>query len=225
MIVEELKPKYYFNDFAYPTNEFFEGVNNVWDALNKKNEFLEMMESKILGKVDENSTIEGKVFVGEGTVVRHSVIEGPVYIGKNCRIGPNAYIRPGTVIGDNAEIIRPEIKNSIVFGGAKAHHHSYIGDSIIGKNVNLASGSCTLNLRHDKKEIDVKIDDKNFPTGLRKFGAIIGDNSKIGGNCSLNPGTLIGPDTWTSPHLCLSGFYPKKKFVKPSGEIVDFKGD
>ena len=207
--MREVRSDYFFKDMSKcPVREAFENIEYVWQALERKNNFLEKIKRDILGKVFD-STLEDDIFVGKGTVIKNSVIEGPAYIGNNCRIGPHAYIRPGTIIGDNSEIGRTEIKNSIIFSGVKSHHISYIGDSIIGSNVNIAVGVNILNLRHDKREVIIKINNKKFSTGMIKFGAIIGDNCKIGGNCSISPGTLIGPNCWTNPHIILKGFYPE----------------
>ena len=221
--MEELKPNYYFSDLgSEPFDKIFSGVDTVWEALSKKNEFLESMQAKILGTVEDGVKIDGKVFIGEGSVVEAGVvIKGPVYIGKNCTIGPHAYIRAGTVIGNNVKIGRPEIKNSIIFDGVDAHHHGYIGDSIVGARVNIATGVEFLNLRHDDKEVVVKIGDEKISPGLRKFGAIVGDGCKLGGKCVLNPGTFVGKNCWTWPNIVLKGFYPSNKIIKSAGEVVD----
>lgn len=220
--MEELTPRYYFENVdIFPLKNFF-GVENVWEALKKKDEFLTNMKNEIGGNVDGNSLVKGDIVIGAGTVVEFgTVIKGPVYIGKNCKIGPQACIRPGTIICDNAEIGRAEVKNSIIFPGVKAHHVCYIGDSIIGSNVNIAVGVQTLNVRNDNKDVMVYVKNEKYSTGTRKFGAVVGDNCKLAGNSVLNPGTLIGKNCWTYPSIVLKGFYPSNKVIKSSTELVE----
>jgi len=219
--MEELKPEYYFENMdIFPLKNFF-NVINVWDALKRKEIFLDEIDNEINGTADEQSLIKGNVFIGSGSIVEYgTVIKGPAYIGKNCMIGPQAYIRPGTVICDNAQIGRAEVKGSIIFPSVKAHHVSYIGDSIIGSNVNIAVGVQTLNVRHDNKSIIIFSGGERHQTGLKKFGAVIGDKCKIGGNCVLNPGTLIGKNCWTYPNVLLKGFYPSDRILKSTFNAV-----
>lgn len=219
-----LKPEYYFEKIdAFPIKNFF-SVEHVWDALKKKDEFLETIGSEMKGVADNDSLIRGNIFIDAGTVVEYgTVIKGPVYIGKNCKIGPHAYIRPGTIICDGAEIGRAEVKNSIIFPEVKAHHVCYIGDSIVGSNTNVAVGVQMLNVRHDNKDVVISLGSEQHSTGTRKFGAVVGDNCKLGGNCVLNPGTLIGKNCWTYPNIFLKGFYPSDKIIKTTSETVEME--
>jgi len=220
--MEELKPEYYFENVdIFPIKNFF-NVSQVWNILKRKDEFLANTKNEIGGSVNNDSMIKGNIAIGSGTIVEYgTVIKGPTFIGKNCKIGPHAYIRPGTIICDNAEIGRAEVKNSIIFPGVKAHHVCYIGDSIIGSNVNVAVGVQMLNVRNDNKDVTVHLGNEKYSTGMRKFGAVVGDNSKLGGNCVLNPGTLIGKNYWSYPGIVLKGFYPSNKVIKSSTEVVE----
>lgn len=180
-----------------------------WDLLAANEMMLKDIKRGIKGKLEPNVTIKGEVVIGEDTVVKSGVyIEGPAVIGSHCEIGPNAYIRPSTSIGDSCKIGHEvEIKNSIIMDHSAVPHLSYIGDSVIGENVNVAAGSVTANLRHDKgmirtsmkKEIEGEIKDELVDTGLHKFGAIIGDNAKLGVKTIIYPGRKIWPGMTTLP--------------------------
>lgn len=149
---------------------------------------------------------DAKVIVGEGTKILPGVyIEGPVVIGKNCKIGPNCYLRGSTSIGDNCHVGQAvEIKNSILADGASAGHLTYLGDSYLGKNVNLGGGTITSNLRHDGANHRSEIDGQLIDTGRRKFGAIIGDGVHTGINTSIYPSRKLGPNTTTLPGAVVS---------------------
>ncbi|PIN86032.1 glucose-1-phosphate thymidylyltransferase [Candidatus Woesearchaeota archaeon CG10_big_fil_rev_8_21_14_0_10_44_13] len=181
----------------------------AWDLLAANELMLKDIKKEIKGEIEANVTMKGEVIVGEGTVVKSGVyIEGPVAIGKNCAIGPNAYLRASTSIGDNCKIGHEvEIKNSIIFDNSAVPHLSYIGDSVIGENVNIGAGSVTANLRHDKgiirtsmkKDIEGEVKEDIIETGLHKFGTIIGDNAKIGIKTIIYPGRKIWPGMSTLP--------------------------
>jgi bifunctional UDP-N-acetylglucosamine pyrophosphorylase/glucosamine-1-phosphate N-acetyltransferase len=206
----ETKPEYYFKKIkGFPVKEIF-NTNSVIDILKKKDEFLSKLSTKVEGWIDSNSNWSGKIFVGKDTIIKHGVtIEGPVYIGKNCKIGPGAYIRKNTIIGDCCELGRIEIKGSVIMNNVKAHHHGYIGDSIIGDEVNIGAGVVLTNFKFGGKMIrwgDIEIG--------RKFGAVIGDESSIGCNTCTMPGTFLGPNVWVYPNCNVSGFVPKNMIIK-----------
>ncbi|TFG18880.1 MAG: glucose-1-phosphate thymidylyltransferase [Promethearchaeota archaeon] len=189
--------EYYWNDIGRP-----------WDILDANKFFLEKIPSNILGTVEDGVTIKGNVYVGKGTVIKAGTyIEGPVYIGENCIIGPNSYIRPYTSLVKDVRIGNSsEIKNTVVLSRTHISHLSYVGDSIIGENVNFGAGTIVSNVRLDKGEISMKINGNPVKTGLNKLGAVIGDNvqlgiqsmimvgKKIGENASIGPGTLVNED-------------------------------
>lgn len=214
----ETKVEYYFKKIKeFPLAELFE-TKDVSEVFKKRDEFINALKKpKIDGWIDETSHWTGSVAVGKGTRVFHSVIEGPVWIGENCRIGPNAHLRKGTIIGDNCEIGKTEIKGSILMNNVKSHHHGYIGDSILGDSVNVGAGVVTTNLKLSGAPEKY--------TGMKKIGAIVGDNVHLGSNITTTPGTFIGPDSWIYPNVILRGFVAADKIVKnkPSYEIIDKK--
>ncbi len=173
-----------------------------WDLLDS-NEFLlkNIKKNTIRGKVEKGATINGAVEIGKGTIVKAGTyIEGPVVIGENSSIGPNSYIRPYTSIGNNCKVGQAvEIKNTIIMDNSKVPHLSYVGDSIIGENVNIGAGTITANLRHDYGIISSMVNSKLKETGRKKFGAVIGDNSKTGIHTTIYPGRKIWPNKATMP--------------------------
>ncbi|MEM3397111.1 MAG: sugar phosphate nucleotidyltransferase [Thermoplasmata archaeon] len=195
----------------------WEDIGKPWDLLKANEILLSKVQRKILGEVEEYAVVKGNVVIEEGTVVHSgSYIVGPVYIGKNCRIGPNAYIRPSTYIGDNCHIGNAsEIKNSIIMSNSNAPHFNYVGDSIIGMRVNLGAGTKIANLRLDGKEIHSYVQGVKVQTGLRKFGAVIGDDCKLGINCSVNPGTVLSEECWVGAGRAVEArcYSPKTRII------------
>ena len=194
---------------------FWKDIGSPWDLLTANEVYIEEIQNDIKGTVEKNVNLKGDVHLGKDSVLKSGTyIEGPVWIGKNCVIGPNAYLRRGTVLcGNNKVGASSEIKNSILFENAKAPHHNYVGDSIIGKNCNLGSGTKIANLRLDKKEITVVHKGQRVNTSRRKLGAIIGDNVATGINSSINSGTIIGSDTKIGPNALISGTYESKSLI------------
>lgn len=183
-------------------SEYWMPIGYPWDLL-KANEFLlsKIKKSEIKGNIEKNATIKGNVIVGKGTIIKNGAyIEGPVAIGENCVIGPNCYIRASTSIGDNCKIGNAvEIKNSIICSNTHIAHLSYVGDSVIGENVNFGAGTKIANLRHDNANIKSMVKGRLTDTGRRKLGAIIGDNVHTGINTSIYPGRKIWNDKTTLP--------------------------
>jgi len=212
--------RYYFKRIdEFPFQELFD-VKVVFEILKKKNEVFEKFSESRISGLGKDVHFEGLVIIEEGArVLQNTILEGPVYIGKNSIIGPAAYIRSGTIIGENCKV-RGEIKNSIVMNDTKVPHHSYIGDSIIGSDVNFAAGSVITNFKFDGS--DIKLNDYNLG---RKFGAIIGDEVKVGSNVTFMPGTLVGPGCWIYPEVLLRGFIEENTIVKnkPIYEFVKKK--
>ena len=194
---------------------FWKDIGSPWDLLTANEVFIDRIENKSYGEIEDNVQIKGKIYLGENSVIKSGTyIEGPVWIGENCVIGPNAYLRKGTVLcGNNKVGAASEVKNSILFEGAKAPHHNYLGDSVIGRECNLGSGTKIANLRLDKKEISVIHKGKRVNTGRRKLGVIMGDNVATGINSSINSGTIVGNNTKIGPSALVSGTYESKSLI------------
>ncbi|MCX7720391.1 MAG: glucose-1-phosphate thymidylyltransferase [Dictyoglomus thermophilum] len=221
-----LEPERFF-ELSGIEGELFRDMNLVWDALKNLEKFLrEYAKPEIRGIIKGGVFIEGNVFIDEGTVIEPFVyIKGPAYIGKNCEIRQGAYIRGNVFIGDNCVVGHTtEIKNSILLSGAKAPHFNYVGDSILGHNVNLGAGTKISNLKIGLSgTVKIRVKGEVYDTGLRKLGAIIGDDSETGCNSVLNPGTIIGKRVLIYPNASVRGFIPEKSIVKfkPNLDIIE----
>lgn len=145
-----------------------------------------------------------------------AVIVGPVVIGDGVHIRTGAYVRENVILGDGAIVgAHSEVKGSILLPGAKAPHQAYVGDSILGRDVNLGAGTICSNVKNIGREVSFRAGGEVIHTGLRKLGAILGDGSKTGCNTVLNPGVLMGPGSVTYPNATLrGGFYPERTLIK-----------
>ena len=217
---------YYFKNIeSFTEKEIFENTKFVWEPLSKLDNYLkEKIVDKDIkinkGTTEEFCSIQGNYFIDENTNIgANTTIIGPVIIGKNVTIMPGTLIRSGTIIGDNVVMGHgSEIKHSIIQNNAKIQSFTFCGDSIIGKSTRIGSGTILANRRFDQKDIEIKIQNEKYNTGLNFFGVIVGDNSRIGANCTTSPGTLIGPYTYIFPGVKVWGFIEEQKRVIPEKE-------
>ena len=179
---------------GHKTDKDWIDVGRPWELLEVNEELIGELKTEIKGKIETGAHIDGEIHLDEGSIIRAGVyIEGNVYIGKNCDIGPNSYIRGNTYLGDNVSVGNAvEIKNSIIMENTNVSHLSYVGDSVIGSNCNIAAGTNIANLRFDNATIKTKVKNERIDSGRRKLGAIIGDSVKTGINSSLSPGVKVG---------------------------------
>lgn len=179
---------------GHKTSKDWIDVGRPWELIEVNEELIGKLKTEIKGTVEAGAVIHGEVFLDEGSVIKAGVyIEGNVYIGKNCDIGPNSYIRGNTYFGDKVHVGNAvEIKNSIIMENTNVSHLSYVGDSVIGSNCNIAAGTNIANLRFDNATIKTKIKNQKIDSGRRKLGAIIGDSVKTGINSSFSPGVKVG---------------------------------
>lgn len=193
-----------FNYDGFFQKEIFLKYKNPWEIIANLNKYVE----EILGGE--------KILIGEGSSIDSSAkIEGKVIIGKNSTISDTVLIREGVIIGDNVRIGHAvELKHSIIMDNSSIAHLNYIGDSIIGNNVNVGGGAIVANWRLDKKNIKIKFDDEEIDTNLEKFGACIGDNSSLGANSVLNPGTILGKKNLVFPLISVIGVYNENSVIK-----------
>jgi UDP-N-acetylglucosamine diphosphorylase / glucose-1-phosphate thymidylyltransferase / UDP-N-acetylgalactosamine diphosphorylase / glucosamine-1-phosphate N-acetyltransferase / galactosamine-1-phosphate N-acetyltransferase len=169
-------------------------IGRPWELLDVNEHFLKDLETEIQGDVEEGVTIHGPVFIGKNTIVRSGCyIMGPVYIGENCDIGPNSFMRKYTSIGNHVSVGNAvELKNSIIMDNTNVNHLSYVGDSIIGSNCNIAAGTNIANLRFDDGNVKIVVKKEKIDSGRRKMGVVFGDGVKTGINSSFNPGVKVG---------------------------------
>lgn len=172
-----------------------------WDLLTIQERVLAANQDRITGDVHASAVIEGRLKLGKGSRILPGVfIEGNVVIGKGCKIGPNCYVRGSTSIGDRCHIGQSvEIKNSIILSGTNVGHLSYVGDSILGENVNFGAGTIVSNFRHDGGNHRSLVDGELIDTGRRKFGVIVGDGVHTGIGTLIYPGRKIWPNMSTVP--------------------------
>ena len=221
---------YYFEEIE--KGEIFErlttGKKEVMEIFNGSSKIIGNIEEKgkqeiYTDKIQENVKIMGNVYIGEGTEIESGcIIQGPVYIGKNCKLMYNSYIRPGTIMGDNCVIgFSTEVKHTIMRDGSKVSDLAFVGDSIIGRNSRIGSGVIVANRGFNQSNVIVKDENKNaIDLGREAMGVILGDNSRIGSNCTTSPGTFIGKFTWIYPHTCVHGFIPEQKKVYDKQNII-----
>lgn len=200
----------------------FEGCKFAWDALKKIRPYVEAnVKSELNNDCDGKAYIGDRVFIGKGTMVEDgAMIKGPAIIGENCVIRHNAYIRENVIIGDNCVIGNAcELKHSLVFNEAQIPHFNYVGDSIVGYKAHLGAGAILSNLKAMGGNIMMMVDGMPYDTGLRKFGALIGDNADIGCNSVLNPGSIIGKNAVIYPNVCWREVLPANMIAKNRAEV------
>ncbi|OGN61453.1 MAG: hypothetical protein A3F09_01755 [Chlamydiae bacterium RIFCSPHIGHO2_12_FULL_49_11] len=173
-----------------------------WEWLAQLPVFFSGVEWKIRSNVENAALINAEhIYIGENCTIEPFVtIKGPVYIGNGVVIRSGAYIREYTVILDHAVVGHAsEISCSVMMEGSRAAHFNYVGNSVVGREVNMGSHAVLANVRLDKKPVDVVINGKRIETGLEKLGSILGDSSTVGASVLLNPGTIVAPGTGVLP--------------------------
>ncbi|HMK54179.1 MAG TPA: bifunctional sugar-1-phosphate nucleotidylyltransferase/acetyltransferase [Methanobacteriaceae archaeon] len=200
-------------------------IGRPWELLEVNEHFLDNLESKIEGEIEEGATVHGPLVLGKGSIVRSgSYIMGPVVIGEDADIGPNSFIRKYTSIGDRVSVGNGvEIKNSIIMEDTNVNHLTYVGDSVIGASCNLAAGTNIANLRFDDGEVKLTIKTERINTGRRKLGVIFADDVKTGINSSFNPGVMVGEGARVGSGAIIYRDVPSHMLVIPIQEhdIVD----
>ena len=195
----------------------FDGCKFAWEALGKIASYLgSRAQPQLRNRCDGTAYIGEHVSIGEGTVLEDGVmILGPAIIGRNCQIRHNAYIRQNVIIGDDCVVGNAtEIKNSILFNKADAPHFNYVGDSILGFHAHLGAGVKISNFKIFPGNITVEMDGQPFDTGLRKFGALLGDECEVGCNAVLSPGSILGRASVIYPNVVWRGILPELMIVK-----------
>jgi NDP-sugar pyrophosphorylase family protein len=161
------------------------------------------------------------VFIGEGTVVEDgAMIKGPAIIGRNCQIRHNAYFREDVIVGDECVVGNScELKNVLLFNNCQVPHFNYLGDSILGYKAHLGAGVVLSNVKVIKGNIKIEVEGKAFDTGLRKFGALLGDRAEVGCNSVLNPGSIIGRDSILYPCVNWRGVLAANSVAKNKAPV------
>jgi UDP-N-acetylglucosamine diphosphorylase/glucosamine-1-phosphate N-acetyltransferase len=180
-------------------------VGRPWELLAANEWQLGNLERDIRGTVADDATLRGSVVVERGATVEPGVvIEGPALVRAGAHVGPNAYVRGRTLLGEDVEIGHSvEVKNSVVMAGTNVPHLSYVGDSVLGRSVNLGASTTVANLRHDDRPVRMTVKGERVSTGRRKFGVVVGDGAKTGIDTSLNAGVVLDAGARTEPGECV----------------------
>ena len=198
----------YLSQFEYP-----------WQALKGISQLILSLGQE-LG--DEYHEISPNVWVHSTAVVAPTAYLGaPCIIGANTEVRHCAFIRGSALVGENCVVGNSvELKNVILFDNVQVPHYNYVGDSILGYKSHMGAGSLTSNVKSDKTLVVVKSNDEQIPTGLKKFGAMLGDHVEVGCNSVLNPGTVVGRNASIYPTSCVRGVVPENSIFKTGGIIV-----
>ena len=204
--------------------DIFEGLKFPWEVLPKIKDFIiklgETLPEDKFEKKGENIWIakSAKVFPS-------AYIAGPCIIDEEAEVRHCAFIRSSAIVGKGCVVGNStELKNVILFNKVQVPHYNYVGDSILGFKAHMGAGSITSNVKSDKTLVVVKSDGENIETGLKKFGAMLGDNVEVGCNSVLNPGTVVGRSTNIYPTSCVRGYIPANSIYKDSSNIINKLG-
>lgn len=198
------------NRFQYP-----------WEALPHIKEFILALGPSL--PKDEYEEIKENVWAAKSAVIFPTAyLNGPVIIGKNTEVRHGAFIRGSALVGDSTVVGNStELKNVILFNNVQVPHYNYVGDSILGYRSHMGAGSITSNVKSDKTLVTVKYQGEKITTGLKKFGAILGDCVEVGCNSVLNPGSVICPNSNIYPLSMVRGVVPPKSIYKTASEIAE----
>ncbi len=212
-----LKPSDLFDLAQTEHAALFEGCEQAWDALRKLSAYVAASVKPALhNRCEGVAWIGEQVSIGEGTVIEDSVmIKGPAIIGRNCAIRHNAYLRENVIVGDGCVVGNScELKHALLFNNCQVPHFNYVGDSILGHQAHLGAGAILSNVKSLPGNITVRMDGELYDTGLRKFGALVGDAAEIGCNAVLNPGSIIGRGAVVYPCTNWRGILPANMIAK-----------
>ncbi len=200
--------------------EIFSGVTYCWEVLPKISEFI-----KVLGQSLPEDKFEKKgddVWIAKSAkVAATAAIKGPCIIDEETEIRHCAFIRGNALVGKKCVVGNStELKNVILFDCVQVPHYNYVGDSVLGYRSHLGAGAITSNVKSDKSLVKVNLQGEKIETGLKKFGAMVGDNVEVGCGSVLNPGTVVGKNTNIYPLSMVRGFIPAFSIYKKQGEVV-----
>lgn len=201
--------------------KLFEGAVYPWELLPKISSFIVEL-GQTLPK-DKFTQVKENVWIANSaTVASTASINGPVIIDEEAEVRHCAFIRGNAIVGKGAVVGNStELKNVILFNKVQVPHYNYVGDSILGFKSHMGAGSITSNVKSDKTLVVVKNGEERMETGLKKFGAMLGDNVEVGCNSVLNPGTVIGKNSNIYPTSMVRGCIPAGSIYKKHGEIAE----
>ena len=200
--------------------ELFDGLTYPWEALPKIGEFIKKLGETL--DPEEYDKVGEDVWIAKSANVFPSAyVHGPAIIGKDAEVRHCAFIRGNAIVGEGAVVGNStELKNVILFNKVQVPHYNYVGDSILGFKAHMGAGSITSNVKSDKKLVVVHTGEGNIETGLKKFGAMLGDCVEVGCNSVLNPGTVLGPNVNVYPTSSVRGYVPAAHIFKTQDQFV-----
>ena len=201
--------------------ELFDGLTYPWEALPRIGEFIRRLGATL--SEEEYERVDQDVWIARSAKVFPSAyIHGPVIVGKGAEVRHCAFIRGNALIGEGAVVGNStELKNVVFFDSVQVPHYNYVGDSILGYKSHMGASSLTSNVKSDKKLVLVHTPEGDIETGIKKFGAMIGDNVEVGCGSVLNPGTIVGRGSSIYPLSSVRGVVPEKSIYKKQGEIAE----
>ena len=201
--------------------ELFQGKTYPWEVLAEIGDFIKKLGATL--SEEEYEKRGENVWIAKSAVVAPTAyIGGPAIIGKEAQVRHCAFIRGNAIVGENAVVGNStELKNVILFNRVQVPHYNYVGDSILGFKAHMGAGSITSNVKSDKKLVVVKTPEENIETGMKKFGAMLGDNVEVGCGTVLNPGSVVGKNTNIYPLSMVRGYVPANSIYKKQGEVVE----
>ena len=204
--------------------DYLKGFTYPWEALSGIKQLI-LSLGQHLG--DDYEQVKPQVWVHKTATVAHTAFLGaPCIIGAGTEVRHCAFVRGSALVGENCVVGNSvELKNVILFDNVQVPHYNYVGDSILGYKSHMGAGSLTSNVKSDKTLVVVKSGSEEMPTGLKKFGAMLGDHVEVGCNSVLNPGTVIGPNTNIYPTSCVRGVVPPGSIWKTGGVVVPKKSN
>ena len=200
--------------------DIFTGVTYPWEVLPKIKDFIIELGKKLPSDIFEERG-ENIWIAKSAKVAPTACLNGPLIIDEEAEIRHCAFVRGSAIIGKGAVVGNStELKNVILFNKVQVPHYNYVGDSVLGYKAHMGAGAITSNVKSDKKLVVVKKEDQRIETGLKKFGAMLGDYVEVGCNSVLNPGTVVGRNSNIYPTSCVRGVVPECSIFKNNGEIV-----
>ena len=221
MEIEAAKISNLYNLEETIAGKLFEGAAYPWEVLPKISAFIVELGNQL--NSEEYEKRGENVWVAKSAKVAPTAyINGPAIIGKESEIRHCAFIRGNAIVGEGAVVGNStELKNVVLFNKVQVPHYNYVGDSILGYRAHMGAGSITSNVKSDKTLVVVKDGENQIPTGLKKFGAMLGDCVEVGCNSVLNPGTVVGRNAQIYPTSCVRGVIKANSIYKKQGEIVE----
>ncbi len=219
--MEQLKISELFDMSQTIAKELFEGKTYPWEVLPEIGSYIVKLGETL--PEDEYDKIGDNVWIAKSAVVFDSAyINGPAIIGKNAEVRQCAFIRGNALVGEGCVVGNStELKNVVLFNKAQVPHYNYVGDSVLGYKAHMGAGSITSNLKSDKSLVVVKGKELQIPTGLKKFGAMLGNEVEVGCNSVLNPGTVVGSNSNIYPLSNVRGVVPANSIYKNQDNIVE----